>query len=139
MLELLGYCCAIDFGIQIIGGIAAIALKSEKFYDLFGSMTFLSLAVISFAFGSMFARNSHPQNDFQQLEWHVQWKTDWADCLRHHLGPATWRIPLSSCAQRSEYFRSLMMPCFYSTAFKLDPIVVLPAQRRVRRCSWCFG
>jgi len=35
----------VDFGIQFVGWAIAAALKTEKFYDLFGSLTFITLAV----------------------------------------------------------------------------------------------
>lgn len=45
---LLSIAVAVDFGLQFLGFIQAIALKTEKFYDLCGSATYLIL--ISFTF-----------------------------------------------------------------------------------------
>ncbi len=44
------YSAVADFGIQISAGIIAIALKTEKFYDLTGSMTFVYLTLVSLLF-----------------------------------------------------------------------------------------
>jgi steroid 5-alpha reductase family enzyme len=45
----LGVGLAIDVGIQVAGWAAACALKSEKFYDALGSVSFLALALGSLA------------------------------------------------------------------------------------------
>jgi hypothetical protein len=47
--SLFGACVGIDFGIQAIGCVFAILLKTEKFYDLLGSLTYLTLVVLSLA------------------------------------------------------------------------------------------
>lgn len=43
--EGLGLLAALDFGIQLFFGLLAVALKTEKFYDLCGGTTFLALAI----------------------------------------------------------------------------------------------
>ncbi|XP_054655150.1 uncharacterized protein si:ch211-210c8.6 isoform X2 [Dunckerocampus dactyliophorus] len=47
----LGKCAAADFGIQWVGWALAAALKTEKFYDLAGSGTFILLAHLSRIWG----------------------------------------------------------------------------------------
>ena len=37
----------LDMGIQLVAGLVAIALKTEKFYDLTGSLTFILLSYLS--------------------------------------------------------------------------------------------
>eukprot|EP00042_Codosiga_hollandica_P030488 m.177406 g.177406 ORF g.177406 m.177406 type:complete len:274 (-) comp53371_c0_seq28:693-1514(-) len=44
-----GVCAAIDFGLQIVFGVIAIVLRTERFYDLIGSLTFITLASVSLA------------------------------------------------------------------------------------------
>lgn len=38
----------VDFGFQAVAGLPAILLRTERWYDLTGSLTFLALAVGSF-------------------------------------------------------------------------------------------
>ncbi len=42
-----GVCIAVDFGLQIIFGVIAIIMKTEKFYDLIGSLTYISITLLS--------------------------------------------------------------------------------------------
>jgi hypothetical protein len=46
-VQLLLVCVLVDFAVQIAAGAVAIALKTEKFYDLVGSSTFITLVLIS--------------------------------------------------------------------------------------------
>lgn len=43
----------IDFLIQIVGWIIGVFFKTEKFYDLFGSLTFITLSFISYEWSSL--------------------------------------------------------------------------------------
>ena len=45
----LGGAAVIDFGIQLVGWAFAAALKTEKFYDLCGSLAFASTAAMTYA------------------------------------------------------------------------------------------
>ena len=45
-------CLAIDFGVQTVGFLHAVAFKTEKFYDFCGSGTFLTLAIYSYVSGT---------------------------------------------------------------------------------------
>jgi hypothetical protein len=44
------YLVGIDFAIQIVGALFAIAFRTEKFYDLAGSSTFVILTLSSLWF-----------------------------------------------------------------------------------------
>jgi steroid 5-alpha reductase family enzyme len=44
----------VDFGIQIAGWALAVALKSEKFYDLLGTVAYLAVALGSLAYGGFY-------------------------------------------------------------------------------------
>ena len=45
-MSVLLLCLGVDFAIQVVGALAAIALNTEKFYDLTGSSTFITLILI---------------------------------------------------------------------------------------------
>lgn len=47
MTEVLVNCLFLDFAFQIIGFVLAYSFQTEKFYDLFGSLTYLALVQIS--------------------------------------------------------------------------------------------
>ena len=49
MAQSLGGAAVIDFGIQLVGWAFAAALKTEKFYDLCGSLAFASTAAMTYA------------------------------------------------------------------------------------------
>lgn len=42
---------ALDFAIQIAGWLIAVALKTDKTYDMFGSATFFSVSLLTLALG----------------------------------------------------------------------------------------
>ncbi len=42
---------ALDFGIQIVGWLIAVALKTDKTYDMFGSATFFSVSLLTLFLG----------------------------------------------------------------------------------------
>jgi len=44
----------VDFGIQIVGWALAVTLKSEKFYDLLGSVAYLAVALGSLSYGGFY-------------------------------------------------------------------------------------
>ena len=44
----------VDFGIQILGWALAVALKSEKFYDLLGTVAYLAVALGSLSYGGFY-------------------------------------------------------------------------------------
>ena len=46
----------VDMGIQLVGWAFAAALKTEKFYDLCGSLAFASTAALTFASSGGLAR-----------------------------------------------------------------------------------
>ena len=47
MYSVLGTAALIDVGLQVLGfGISSV-LKTEKFYDMFGSITFIAIAIAS--------------------------------------------------------------------------------------------
>eukprot|EP00096_Caligus_rogercresseyi_P002458 TRINITY_DN1458_c0_g2_i1.p1 TRINITY_DN1458_c0_g2~~TRINITY_DN1458_c0_g2_i1.p1 ORF type:complete len:266 (-),score=52.05 TRINITY_DN1458_c0_g2_i1:95-892(-) len=45
-------CLGIDFGIQAVGWIISTVFKTEKIYDLFGSLTYISVTSVSLAWSS---------------------------------------------------------------------------------------
>ena len=49
MTQSLGGAFIVDMGIQLVGWAFAAALKTEKFYDLFGSIAFATTAALTFA------------------------------------------------------------------------------------------
>lgn len=49
MGQSLGGAFVVDMGIQLVGWAFAAALKTEKFYDLCGSLAFASTAALTFA------------------------------------------------------------------------------------------
>jgi steroid 5-alpha reductase family enzyme len=42
---------ALDLGLQLVGWLASVLLRTEKLYDFFGSSTFLAVNILSFAWG----------------------------------------------------------------------------------------
>ena len=44
----------VDFGIQIAGWAVAVLLKSEKFYDILGSVAYLAVALGSLGYGGYY-------------------------------------------------------------------------------------
>jgi hypothetical protein len=56
MAQSLGGAFAIDMGIQLVGWAFSAALKTEKYYDLCGSLAFASTAALTFANSGMLPR-----------------------------------------------------------------------------------
>ena len=52
----MGGAFVVDMGIQLVGWAFAAALKTEKFYDLCGSLAFASTAALTFASSGGLAR-----------------------------------------------------------------------------------
>jgi steroid 5-alpha reductase family enzyme len=58
MTQSLGGAAVVNFGLQLVGWAFASALKTEKFYDLFGSLAFASTAAMTFASSSHHPRQT---------------------------------------------------------------------------------
>lgn len=56
VLQKLLYAAGVDFALQLAAGAVAIALSTEKFYDLVGSATYLLLAYYTFPYVAHSAR-----------------------------------------------------------------------------------
>jgi hypothetical protein len=83
----LGVALAVDFGIQWAGWAVASALQTEKFYDLLGSLSFLTLAL-----GSLSQTSFAPQQ--------VRRNTHSTHSLRASVQACAWRLAAQGGAGR---------------------------------------